>query len=54
MIFGRTDLVVTSLLPLWEKVAIGGLQPPFFDMNADASPRLWRRSVPDEGFYQRL
>jgi len=28
------------LLPLWEKVAIGGLRPPFFRKDADALHRL--------------
>src|SRR6266851_4864411 len=37
-----------SLLPLWEKVAVGGLRPPFFNR----TPMLrigYAKSVPDEG-----
>src|SRR5712671_1009577 len=37
-----------SLLPLWEKVAVGGLRPPFFNR----TPMLCighAKSVPDEG-----
>jgi len=40
--------VLTSLLPLWEKVAVGGLRPPFFNR----TPMLCighAKSVPDEG-----
>jgi hypothetical protein len=40
---------LSSLLPLWEKVAIGGLSPPFFN----STPMLcigYAKSVPDEGF----
>jgi len=32
--------VAFFLLPLWKKVAMGGLWPPFFDANADALHRL--------------
>jgi len=39
---------VLSLLPLWEKVAIGGLWPPFF--NRTPMPCIgYAKSVPDEG-----
>src|SRR5882757_6956221 len=40
----------SSLLPLWEKVAIGGLWPPFFNR----TPMLcigYAKSVPDEGLH---
>src|SRR5258705_4002706 len=40
--------VLTSLLPLWEKVAVGGLRPPFFNR----TPMLcigYAKSAPDEG-----
>jgi len=39
---------LSSLLPLWEKVATGGLRPPFFN----GTPMLcigYAKSVPDEG-----
>jgi hypothetical protein len=29
-----------QFLPLWEKVALGGLRPPFFNKDADALHRL--------------
>jgi len=39
-----------SLLPLWEKVAIGGLQPPFFSRTP--TPCIgYAQSVPDEGSF---
>jgi hypothetical protein len=40
------------LLPLWEKVAIGGLRPPFFNR----TPMLcigYANSVPDEWYLSR-
>src|SRR5260221_2151465 len=44
----RTGEAVLCLLPLWEKVAVGGLRPPFFNR----TPMLcigYAKSVPDEG-----
>ena len=43
-------MLFSSLLPLWEKVAIGGLRPPFFNR----TPMLrigYAKSVPDEGLW---
>src|SRR5258705_5024311 len=40
--------LLLSLLPLWEKVAIGGLWPPYLNKNADALHRH-TQSAPDEG-----
>src|SRR5229473_1243311 len=47
---GRSGVVISSssLLPLWEKVAVGGLRPPCYHR----TPMLcigYAKSVPDEG-----
>src|SRR5258708_36818574 len=44
----KKQLGASFLLPLWEKVAIGGLRPPFFNR----TPRLcicYAKSATDEG-----
>src|SRR5260221_14712120 len=44
----RTGEALLFLLPLWEKVAVGGLRPPFFNR----TPMLcigYAKSAPDEG-----
>src|ERR1700736_2797791 len=46
---GPPFLLFFFLLPLWEKVAVGGLRPPFFFNRTPMRCTGYAKSVPDEG-----